>query len=152
MMKVAYSIAMKVYSQVSNICQTCKKTFISVRRCKFCSNPCRRHAYHLRTYVPSPHMAVGKANVGAANELKVCTDLLFKGFSVFRAMSPHASCDILALKGRKIWRVEVRTGRDSKRNRPFWPHPKNDKDRYDILAVVLDERIIYLPDANDANL
>lgn len=60
----------------------------------------------LRYSIPmTPH------TVGAVCELQVCADLLKAGFDVFRSVSPHAKCDLIALYGGKVFRVEVRAAR-----------------------------------------
>lgn len=48
---------------------------------------------------------------GALAELLVAADLMARGYEVFRAVSPSASCDLTALKDGLSLRVEVRTGR-----------------------------------------
>jgi len=39
------------------------------------------------------------STVGAMAELCVAADLLRHGFEVFRAVSPHSTCDLAVLKG-----------------------------------------------------
>ena len=43
-------------------------------------------------------------------ELVIAADLMQKGYDVFRALSPHCFCDLLAVKAGRTIRVEVRTG------------------------------------------
>jgi len=50
------------------------------------------------------------STVGAMAELCVAADLLRHGFEVFRAVSPHSTCDLAVLKGGKLYRVEVKAG------------------------------------------
>ena len=49
------------------------------------------------------------STVGAISELAVCSDLLSKGYDVFRSVSPAAPCDLIAHKEGKLIRVEVKT-------------------------------------------
>jgi len=85
-------------------------------------------------------------DIGAVGELKTVVDLMSRGFEVFRAVSPAASCDLIALKEGKSVRVEVRTGRRG-RDRVLC----NRRGNYDILAVVLpDGNIHYEPLLNSA--
>jgi hypothetical protein len=49
--------------------------------------------------------------VGAVCELQVCADLLQRGFHVFRSVSPHAPCDVVAIIGAQTIRVEVRAAK-----------------------------------------
>lgn len=128
------------------ICKQCGKEFSGTRQCDFCSNPCRRHAWFKENYIPSPHKHLDRANTGAISELRVAVDLLSKNFEVFRALSPHCSCDLAVLKDGKLLRIEVRTGRAAGNGKSmFWTKPKKDKTRYDIFAVVLEDRILYTP-------
>ena len=54
---------------------------------------------------------IAPATVGAIGELRVCADLLERGYEVFRALDQaRHSCDLIALKGNLILRIEVRSG------------------------------------------
>jgi hypothetical protein len=80
------------------------------------------------------------------SELRVAVDLMLKGYDVFRALSSQTGCDLVIIKQNKILRVEVRSGRQSKRGaRMFWTKPKATKIAFDIFAVVLDDSIVYRP-------
>ena len=46
---------------------------------------------------------------GAISELKVCVDLMAKGYHIFRSESPCCPCDLVALKNGITLTVEVRT-------------------------------------------
>ena len=50
--------------------------------------------------------------VGAAGELIVAADLMRKGYSVFRNMSPNGLVDLIASKDDRLWRIQVKV-RDS---------------------------------------
>ena len=52
---------------------------------------------------------VERRYAGAASELAVCADLLEQGHEVFRAVSSHASCDLIAIMDGELKRIEVRT-------------------------------------------
>ena len=129
------------------ICEECQKPFTNLyRRTRFCSQKCRLHSAYKRNYIPSPQEKAGidRAATGAASELIVAADLLRRGYEVFRALSPHASCDLAILHDGKLLRVEVRTGRKAaNRQRAFFV--KSKKYRSDIWAVVLDHEILYEP-------
>lgn len=129
------------------ICEECTKPFVNLyRRAKFCSQKCRLHSAYKRNYIPSPQEknGISRASTGAANELLVAADLLKKGYEVFRALSPQASCDLAILNDGKLLRVEVRTGREAaNRQRAFFV--KSKKKHSDILAVVLNHEILYEP-------
>lgn len=55
-------------------------------------------------------LALSTGSVGAIAEIMVCVELMRCGYDVFRAMSPSSDCDILAVKGEFINKIEVRTG------------------------------------------
>lgn len=83
---------------------------------------------------------VSLSTVGAIGELKVSADLMARGFEVFRSLSPTASCDLLAARGQRFFRVEVRTGWEL--NGKVMVKRQG---RYDVLAIVLPDRIQYEP-------
>ncbi|SRR6266481_7253395 len=91
-------------------CLVCDKQFESKwQRTKTCSLECHRtrirkiEGRFADEYIPN-------GSVGALAELVVSADLLSKGFSVFRALSPSCFCDLIAVKGNKSLKIEVRTG------------------------------------------
>jgi hypothetical protein len=88
----------------------------------------------------------GNVTTGAISELVVAVDLTRKGFEVFRAVDPSASCDLLALKDGVVVRVEVRTGTRAINGRvSFAPHNLGPH-RQDCVAVVLaGDEIVYVP-------
>lgn len=72
--------------------------------------------------------------LGGIGELTVCANLLRSGFSVFRAVADHEDCDVVAIKGGKVYRVEVRTCRRGPGGKIFYP--KGDPAKYDVMAAV----------------
>jgi hypothetical protein len=89
-----------------------------------------------------PSYAQGRTgHTGAASELVVCVDLIRRGYDVFRAVSPQCSCDLIAMKGINVFRVEVRTSQ-------VLPNKKMRASRhgkYDILALVREWEVVYDP-------
>jgi Holliday junction resolvase len=65
-----------------------------------------------------------------------------KGFEVFRALSPHASCDLIALKDGKLLRVEARVGRVGATGIVY----TNRGGVHDVLAVALTDSVQYNPE------
>ena len=127
-------------------CVVCNKTFTSrIRASVYCSNTCRKAAYRQKYedecgYKVLRHIATG--TMGALAELIVSADLLRQGYEVFRSVSPHASCDIIAHKDEKMLRVEVRTGH---KNKSGSVHASS-KGSYDCRAILVDlEEVIYEP-------
>lgn len=89
-------------------CKNCDIAFIpSTERQVYCSRECS-NAY---SYKQSPYRGVlPTGTVGAISEMIICADLAKRGFDIFRAISPNCFCDLVAIKGDKNLRVEVRTG------------------------------------------
>lgn len=82
-------------------------------------------------------VAIPPHTVGAVCELQVASDLLQRGFHVFRSVSPHAPCDIITMVGGKLFRVEVRAAKRG---------ACSTHGEYDLLAAVnQDGTIIYSP-------
>jgi len=63
---------------------------------------------HLKKLKGRPDLPTG--TTGAIAELVVAADLLKNGWSVFRSVSPHAFCDLVACKESVTRKIEVRTG------------------------------------------
>lgn len=82
--------------------------------------------------------------VGAISELLTAAFLMERGMSVFRAMSPSCPCDLAVLRDGKLLRVEVTTGSRSAAGRVFYP--SKDPNKYDILAIVLPDKILIQPE------
>ena len=66
------------------------------------------------------------------------------GYEVFRAVSPHSSCDLMAMKDGAVYRIEVRTGYKTLDGILRWP--KRDSDQLDIYAVVFGDSVTYSPE------
>jgi hypothetical protein len=71
-------------------------------------------------------------NIGALGEILVIHDLMSKGYEMFRAISPCSTCDMVALRDGRLFRVEATKGKRSSK-RLNWSH--HDPARYDLLAV-----------------
>lgn len=128
-------------SKLEKSCAICKKGFSSNQPfAKYCSAKCRVVAWQPE----KTKWAIPTGSVGTVGELLVSADLLLKGYEVYRALSPSASCDILALQNGNIYKFEVRTG-----------YYKNDKILYGVqnvkapnIAVITfsDNKIHYFPE------
>ena len=90
---------------------------------------------------PSPVTDISTGTRGAIGELRVCSDLLAKGYAVFRSVSPSCFCDLVIAKGGQLRTVEVRTGKRTRTGELSYPHDN----RADVMAVVLPDEIVYLP-------
>lgn len=116
---------------------------------KYCSDECKQMDYKSTYHKLNPNAEVRSRKLasitGVTSELKVVIDLLGKGYEVFRAVNSLASCDLAILFKDKLSRIEVTTGHySSKDGKIFYPEHK--KNNFDILAVVLHDRIYYFPE------
>jgi len=74
--------------------------------------------------------------VGAINELYVANDLMARGMSVFRSLSPSCKCDLIAmLQNGELKKVEVKTGYKTSANKIG--HSPCEHSKFDWLAIVL---------------
>jgi len=89
-----------------------------------------------------PKIATG--TTGAIGELKVAVDLMSKGFGVFRALSPNASCDLLVIKDGKQFDIEVRTAYKNPVTGRVHTNRKGVRARY--MALVTEKEIVYEPE------
>lgn len=78
------------------------------RRSMYCSNKCRS-VYHQGKYGRTKQLDLPPGTIGALAELLVATDLLKKGWEVYRSLSPSCSGDLLIQQQSKTFKVEVRT-------------------------------------------
>lgn len=88
----------------------CKKDFRSGwSNKKTCSDKCKaRRIAKITGRIVNEKISSG--SVGAMSELFISGDLLKKGYSVFRSLSPSCFCDLIAIKESRIFQIEVRTG------------------------------------------
>ena len=114
---------------------------------KFCSVICRQLDGNKKRLIKyrelNPKSLLPPNTVGAISEYRVVADLLTQGYEVFRSCSPSCSCDLAILKDKQLLRVEVTTGHYSLAG--VAEYPPHDMDNFDLLAVVLPDRILYYP-------
>lgn len=89
-----------------------------------------------------PRLATG--TVGTIAELKVAVDLMSRGFDVFRAMSPAASCDLMAIKEGRQFDIEVRSAARNPVTGKIYRNLQRVKAMW--VAHVIGDEIIYEPD------
>lgn len=124
-------------------CYVCHKLFIPRNnRGKYCSIECYKKYNTMRTGRIS-NKNIPASTVGAVSEMAVCLDLLERGYSVFRSMSPSCPCDLIAMKDGKIERIEVKTGYRAIDGKLTYPATKNNK--FDKLAIYIrtNKEVIY---------
>jgi hypothetical protein len=93
------------------ICPQCNNSFLEPRQTKnkiYCSPQCTRESN------PKNTLTVHRKDVGAYSELIVCSDLLKRGYEVYRSISQHCSGDLMIEKDGIIKKVEVRTCKHNK--------------------------------------
>lgn len=137
----------KINPKRATHCEGCGTPFTTrVIKRKFCSSRCKNTKYQGNHPHISKVLGLSASTVGAISELRVATDLLSKGYPIFRALSPACSCDLAALVGERLYRIEVTTGHIYPSGRIT--HPKHhDSTKHDIIAIVIATtgNIIYEP-------
>ena len=97
----------------------------------------------VKTAVANPDISRGTR--GAVGELSVTVDLLRRNYEVFRNVSQHGSCDLIAMKGGKVLRVEVKsTCINTETGKVYIP--KLDGSKFDLLAVYSAAGVLYQPE------
>lgn len=130
-------------------CEQCSGPISDARRrrkAKFCSDECSA-AFKLGRYrTANPSLGVPPSTVGAIAELLVSTDLLKRGYEVFRALSPSSSCDLAVLLEGRLLRVEVTTAYYNNSGVLFHPDKKHGR-AFDVLALVVMKtgEVVYRP-------
>ena len=123
-------------------CKWCHNDFVEEHSQQVCcSRACKRR--HLRDGFSTQFNNMnGSSGVkGAIQELKVCSDLLMKGYSVFRSVSPNCPCDLIIMdKEGKLKRVEVRSALKLKSGKLSYSKAGH----YDIIAGVFGDDIQYI--------
>lgn len=80
--------------------------------------------------------------LGPVAELIVAADMLRRGYEVFRPISHAASCDIIAIKGRVVIRLEVKSS--AIRRGKFTCSFLHNARKFDMAAIVADHKIYYI--------
>ena len=127
--------------------ERCKREFKPKKAIqRFCSKKCRNDSNYNRYFTRSAYKANGisTGTVGAISDLRVCVDLLTKGYAVFRALSQSCPCDLAILKDGRLLTIESRTGTENKETGTInWSKAHFKSDHF---AVVLPDRIFYDPE------
>lgn len=127
-------------------CQKCGNKFTGHPHTKYCSEKCRLKIIEIEPPSNSPAVLCSGTK-GAIGELAVSLDLMNKGYHVYRALSPNAPYDIVAVKDGIAYLYEVRTA--SSRitlegiRRLHWPR-QNTAGKLVALFVPASKEIIYL--------
>lgn len=144
--------ASKMYGQ----CKQCKALLIGGRKDrKFCNAECAGEFQRLawRQKNPKSPLAALQNNTKAeANIMKVCIDLLQRGYEVYKAAFQGMPCDLVVIYRQETSfgsmvqyrRIEVTSGNRSTSG--TLSHPKREAAQYDVLAVVVGDEIFYKPE------
>lgn len=116
------------------LCHECNGIIIArgnYRR-KYCSTTCARAS---RGQLDATNRTSG--TTGAMGELLASYALLLRGWEVFRALSPNCPCDLIAMRGGRLLRIEVRSGYRQSDGSVSCPRNQGDQGRQDVFAVVI---------------
>ena len=93
--------------ETNKVCVQCGGEFETKRykNQKLCSTECRNE-FHGRFGLKG----IATGTTGSISEMMVACHMLAQGYSVFRTVSPHSFCDVVAIKGNESFYIEVRTG------------------------------------------
>ncbi len=82
---------------------------------------------------------------GAISELRIAADLLDRGYYVFRSLTLHCQCDLVAWrKDGPLLRVEVKLTEGNLNSKNSRARKMADRNTYDVLAVCCKDTITYL--------
>src|SRR5262249_47266514 len=111
---------------------------------KFCCSKCYKK-HNLTTQSDDVEQGLGSGTKGAIHELQASVDLMRKGWEVFRAVSPSASCDLIAVKGEQLLRIQVTKAHYNKATgKTYYPNHKGEP--FDILALsFVTGEVSYIP-------
>lgn len=131
-------------------CKRCGKTIPQSRQMYnaiFCSKYCRQQDKRERYQASLGDRLANKIQRGAAAELLVASNLLHRGYDVYRALNPDSKADLIAIKNNSIFRIQVRTVQMNNNSGKPYQNKRNQVDIHcDILALVIDQNIIYMPE------
>lgn len=100
---------------------------------------------YARDRTPMSHL--NASEIGAWAEMVAASDLLRRGYQVFRAVSPSAPCDFVVVIENRCCRVEVKTAHRKKRGGLMFAQKDFDASKHDVLALVTpDGHVTYIPE------
>ena len=130
--------AYKPRKRTRKVCDGCQKVYYGARDDqKYCSSVCSSRSEYRRKIGENKNLDIPCSSLGALSELRVCADLLYKGYHVFRSVSPACPCDLVIIYKDKLYRVEVTTAVVTTQGDFRHGKKDRDKEKYDILVFVL---------------
>jgi hypothetical protein len=118
-------------------CEFCEKELTGrwLPNKRFCNRKCYNKRNQQLASLKNVKLPVPCYVVGTISEYRVCVDLMAKGFEVFKNICLQGRCDLVILKDKKTYTLEVTTGFYSFNG--SIQHPKKWKEKtWDFLAVV----------------
>ena len=126
----------------SRECKECGTKFTTHMPYKiFCHKDCQVLWHNKVSGAINAHQKISIGTTGAIAELLVCSDLMTRGYEVFRAVSPSCSIDLMAIKNGQTLMVEVRTGRYSGMGNLYYP--KDNRGNQMAIVTHSDRKIHY---------
>lgn len=127
------------------ICGHCLKEYQNrYIKSRFCSNKCR-HDYWNGVTKNSTIVTdeISRYTIGTIAEILVCADLMGRGYSVYKAISPNTFSDVIAIRDGIIYQLEVRTGRYGVTGRLNYPK-MNTNGKSIVVYTFKDKKIHYI--------
>lgn len=125
-------------------CKVCGKIIRTWQKnTRFCGKDCRKAAT-LKPAVADP--CISRGTRGAVGELSVTVDLLRRNYEVFRNVSQHGSCDLIAMKVGRIIRVEVKSSTINTETGKVYIPLHLDASKFDLLAIYSAAGVLYQPE------
>ncbi len=126
-------------------CRVCSAPFEGLHPQRLsCSTVCAKRYEAERTGRIGFADGLPTGTVGALSEMLSSIDLMRRGYSVFRALSPSCFCDLVACKNGEILRVECRTGYKSKSGKLNFPRTIHESADVFSVYVHVEQKIYYL--------
>lgn len=124
-------------------CKRCNKPFSTkFKKQIYCAIKCQRPQHYGKVKGIDPTVPPG--TVGAISELMIAADLMSRGYQVFRCLSPHSFCDLVAFKGDECRKIEVRSGIYNEKRQLRFPTDSQGAEEFGVY-VPEDKSVHYLP-------
>ena len=115
---------------------------------KTCGDKCRKEYRLYMSGRTGNNSLLPSGTVGCISEILISVDMMNRGYSVFRALSPACFCDLIAVKDGHSLRIECRTAYKNKTGNLCFSKEKHGEIDIFALYVPKNNEFIYLE--NDA--
>lgn len=129
-------------------CEQCGKEYKQKQpNQKFCGKACSNEWHK-----PGREHGIKASLRGGYAELTACTNLIRRGYDVYRAVCDHGPCDLVAIKDGRATRFEVTSGTIGRRSGKIaYVRHERHAGKFDAFAVVLpDDSVRYFNGAGDS--